>query len=62
MGQKWADMQAEYFNVNAQPYYVLVDPAADSPVAINGHTVYNPDPSVFVSWLDSGLRIFNAAK
>ena len=62
VGQKWADMQAEYFNVNAQPYYVLVDPAADSPVAINGHTVYNPDPSVFVSWLDSGLRIFNAAK
>lgn len=62
VGQKWADMQAQYFNANAQPYYVLVDPAADSPTPINGHTAYDSDPKVFKSWLDSGLRIFNAAK
>lgn len=62
IGQKWGDMQAQYFNANAQPYYVLMDPAAEVPTALNGHTAYDPDPKVFLSWLDSGLRIFNAAK
>jgi thiol:disulfide interchange protein len=62
IGQKWGDLQAQYFNANAQPYYVLMDPAVEAPAALNGHTAYDPDPSVFLTWMDSGLRIFNAAK
>jgi thiol:disulfide interchange protein len=62
IGQKWGDLQAQYFNANAQPYYVLMDPAVEAPTALNGHTAYDPDPSVFMNWLDSGLKVFNAAK
>jgi len=62
IGQKWGDLQAQYFNANAQPYYVLIDPAVEAPTALNGHTAYDPDPKVFLWWLDSGLRIFNDAK
>ncbi|MGA0817830.1 MAG: thioredoxin family protein, partial [Schleiferiaceae bacterium] len=38
IGQKWGDLQAQYFNANAQPYYVLMDPAVEAPTALNGHT------------------------
>lgn len=62
IGQKWGDLQAQYFNANAQPYYVLMDPAVEAPNALNGHTAYDPDPSVFLNWLDAGLQKFNGAK
>ncbi|MFM6998620.1 MAG: thioredoxin family protein [Bacteroidota bacterium] len=62
VGQKWGDLQAQYFNANAQPYYVLMDPAVEVPAAINGHTAYDPDPTIFLNWLDAGLKTFNAAK
>jgi thiol:disulfide interchange protein DsbD len=62
IGQKWGDLQAQYFNANAQPYYVLMDPAVEAPTALNGHTAYDPDPSVFMNWLDAGLKVFNTAK
>lgn len=62
VGQKWGDLQAQYFNANAQPYYVLMDPAVEAPAAINGHTAYDPDPSIFLNWLDAGLKTFNAGK
>lgn len=62
VGQKWGDLQAQYFNANAQPYYVLMDPTVEAPAAINGHTAYDPDPSIFLNWLDAGLKTFNAGK
>jgi thiol:disulfide interchange protein DsbD len=58
IGQKWGDLQAQYFNANAQPYYVLMDPAVEAPTALNGHTAYDPDPSIFLNWLDAGLKQF----
>jgi thiol:disulfide interchange protein len=58
IGQKWGDLQAQYFNANAQPYYVLMDPAVEAPAALNGHTAYDPDPSIFLNWLDAGLKQF----
>jgi len=62
VGQKWGDLQAQYFNANAQPYYVLMDPAVEAPNALNGHTAYDPDPAVFLNWLDAGLKIYAGAK
>ncbi len=62
IGQKWGDLQAQYFNANAQPYYVLMDPAVEAPNALNGHTAYDPDPAVFLNWLDAGLKIYAGAK
>lgn len=58
IGQKWGDLQAQYFNANAQPYYVLMDPAVEAPAALNGHTAYDPDPAIFLNWLDAGLKQF----
>jgi thiol:disulfide interchange protein DsbD len=62
IGQKWGDLQAQYFNANAQPYYVLMNPAVEAPNALNGHTAYDPDPAVFLNWLDAGLKIYAGAK
>lgn len=62
IGQKWADLQAQYFNANAQPYYVLIDPKVKAPAAINGHAAYDSDARVFLDWLDQGLAQFNEGK
>ncbi len=62
IGQKWADLQAQYFNANAQPYYVLMDPKVKAPAAINGHAAYDSDARVFLDWLDQGLAQFNEGK
>ncbi|NQW40423.1 MAG: thioredoxin family protein [Cryomorphaceae bacterium] len=62
IGQKWADLQAQYFNANAQPYYVLMDPKVKAPAAINGHTAYDSDARVFLGWLDQGLAQFTEGK
>jgi thiol:disulfide interchange protein DsbD len=55
VGKKFADFQISRFNVNAQPYYVLLD--------TNGNLLTQPrayDKSVdaFVKFLDTGLENF----
>lgn len=62
IGQKWGDLQAQYFNANAQPYYVLMDPKVQDPAAINGHTAYDSDARIFLDWLDQGLTQFTEGK
>lgn len=62
IGQKWGDLQAQYFNANAQPYYVLMDPKVQAPTAINGHTAYDSDARIFLDWLDQGLVQFTEGK
>lgn len=62
IGQKWGDLQAQYFNANAQPYYVLMDPKVQAPTAINGHTAYDSDARVFLDWLNQGLAQFTEGK
>ena len=62
IGQKWGDLQAQYFNANAQPYYVLMDPKVQAPTAINGHTAYDSDARIFLDWLDQGLAQFTEGK
>ncbi|RPD50172.1 DUF255 domain-containing protein [Hymenobacter sediminis] len=60
LGKKNADIQLTGFNVNAQPYYVLLDPNATPDLA---HTLappiaYEPDANAFVQFLDAGLARF----
>jgi len=55
VGKKYADFQISRFNVNAQPYYVLLDK--------NGELLVNPraydlDVDEFVEFLDKGLSEF----
>ncbi|MBO0359353.1 thioredoxin family protein [Hymenobacter sp. BT186] len=57
LGKKNADLQLTGFNVNAQPFYVLLDPNAPADLQ---HTLatpiaYEPDAEAFVKFLDAGL-------
>ena len=57
LGKKNADLQLTGFNVNAQPFYVLLDPNAPADLQ---HTLatpiaYEPDAEAFVRFLDAGL-------
>lgn len=59
IGKKYADFQISKFNVNAQPYYVLLD--------TNGNVLvppkaYDLEVENFLAFLDSGLEAFKAGK
>jgi thioredoxin-related protein len=57
LGKKNADLQLTGFNVNAQPFYVLLDPntAADLQHTLAAPVAYEPDAEAFVKFLDAGL-------
>ncbi|OWP62857.1 disulfide bond formation protein DsbD [Hymenobacter amundsenii] len=57
LGKKNADLQLTGFNVNAQPYYVLLDPTAPTDLAhvLTPPIAYEPDAEAFVRFLDAGL-------
>ncbi|MEM9918025.1 MAG: cytochrome c biogenesis protein CcdA [Bacteroidota bacterium] len=52
-GDKWAHFQAEYFNINAQPFYVLL--SSDGQL-LNTPVGYTPDEIEYASFLDCGLK------
>jgi thiol:disulfide interchange protein DsbD len=55
LGKKYADFQITRYNVNAQPYYVLLDhnekPLVDP-------RAYNLDADAFVKFLQDGIKNF----
>lgn len=55
IGKKYADFQISRFNVNAQPYYVLLDTNGELLVKPKA---YDLDVNNFVKYLDSGLQEF----
>ncbi|MBT2558046.1 thioredoxin family protein [Hymenobacter sp. ISL-91] len=57
IGKKNADLQVTGFNVNAQPYYVLLDPngPANQTGVLAPPLGYEPDAAAFVRFLDEGL-------
>ncbi len=55
IGKKWSYLQASQFNRNAQPYYVLVDHSGSQ---IGGSAGYDPDPEVFLAYLNDALTKF----
>jgi thiol:disulfide interchange protein DsbD len=57
LGKKYADYQITKFNVNAQPYYVLMDAEENSlitPIA------YEPNVQNFIKFLDAGVAAYKA--
>lgn len=56
IGQKYADFQISRFNVNAQPYYVLLDNEGGLLVKPRA---YNKNIDEFVKFLDEGLAAYN---
>ena len=57
VGKKWSDLQASTFNINSQPYYVLMD--HDQSLLVPPQA-YNLDIANYVDFLQSGLTSFKA--
>jgi len=59
IGKKYADFQINRFNVNAQPYYVLLDTEGNELV---DPRAYDLDVDAFLNFLEDGLENFNKGK
>lgn len=55
LGKKYADLQIARYNVNAQPYYVLM--GLDEQTLVTPRS-YNLDVNEFVKFLDAGIEAF----
>ena len=58
LGARCSDLQATLFQTNSQPYYVLLDHEGKSLVP---PASYDPDPELFRTFLDQGIRQFREA-
>ena len=56
VGNKWSDFQIEKYQINAQPYYVLLDHNDNE---LNTPVGYTPDVDEFEAWLEEGISKFN---
>jgi len=56
IGKKFADFQITRFNVNAQPFYVLLD---NDGKRLNSPRAYDLDVDEFVDFLEQGLNEYN---
>ncbi len=59
VGKKFADLQKEMFEVNAQPFYVLLGHNDD---VLTHPRAYNLDIDAFVKFLDKGIENFEKGK
>ncbi|MFN3529516.1 MAG: cytochrome c biogenesis protein CcdA [Bacteroidia bacterium] len=55
VGNLWSDYQARTFNINSQPYYVLMD---HDQTLLVPPTAYDPDIARYIQFLDSGKEVF----
>ena len=54
VGAKWSYLESHKFGANAQPFYVIVDPATGRP--LTGSRAYDEDADSYLDWLNQGLR------
>ncbi len=55
LGNKFNEMQAQYFGKNSQPFYVLITPDEK---LLNNPVAYTPNAKEYTAWLDCGLNAF----
>jgi len=53
VGAKWSYLQSHKFGANAQPFYVMLDPATGKPLA--GSRAYDEDIQQYIDFLNTGL-------
>ncbi len=53
VGAKWSWLQSHKFGANAQPFYVIVDPATGKP--LTGSRAYDEDINGYLQFLEKGL-------
>ncbi|QJX45926.1 thioredoxin fold domain-containing protein [Hymenobacter taeanensis] len=57
IGEQNLDFQITRFNMNAQPYYALLDPSStlEKPITLAPSVAYESDVTKFVAFLDAGV-------
>ena len=55
-GHKWANFQTQFFKINSQPYYVLLN--SDGTKILNQAVGYTPDVNEYTAFLECGLKGF----
>ena len=53
VGAKWSYLQSHKFGANAQPFYVMLDPATGKP--LSGSRAYDEDIDKYLDFLSTGL-------
>ena len=53
IGAKWSQLQSSKFGANAQPFYVMLNPATGKPLA--GSRAYDEDIQAYIDYLKKGL-------
>ena len=56
VGNKWSYFQAEKYQTNTQPQYILIDNKEQMLTSVTAH--YDPDINKYISWLDEGINEF----
>lgn len=56
VGDKWSYLQRHKFNINSQPYYVLLNNAGQP---LSAPRAYDENVAAFVQWLENGLSAYN---
>ena len=54
VGAKWSYLQSHKFGANAQPFYVMLDPATGRP--LSGSRAYDEDIDKYLDFLNAGLK------
>ena len=54
VGAKWSYLQSHKFGANAQPFYVMVDPATGKP--LTGSRAYDENIQAYIDFLNKGLE------
>lgn len=55
IGKKWREFQIERYNINSQPYYVVLDSEGKD---LNEPVGYTPDIEEYKAWLEEGIANF----
>ncbi|MFC7357485.1 protein-disulfide reductase DsbD family protein [Jejudonia soesokkakensis] len=56
IGRKWSDFFIKRYNINAQPYYILMDHEENT---LNPPVGYTPDVEEYEAWLTEGISNFS---
>jgi len=56
IGNHWSYMQADKYQTNTQPQYILIDNKEQMLTSVTAH--YDPDINKYISWLDEGINEF----
>ncbi|MGZ4158292.1 MAG: protein-disulfide reductase DsbD family protein [Bacteroidia bacterium] len=56
IGNKWSYMQANIYQTNSQPQYILIDQNEKMLTKETAH--YDPDIKKYINWLDEGINEF----